>query len=431
MNRSAMRHSFKSALIALPLCVMAACGGSGDGDPAVAAGFTSQTKANTYTAGEQQTPAIARNAAGNMVVVWDSIGQDGSLSGIFGQRYAGGQPVGPEFQANTYTKNKQNQPSVAMDAAGNFVVVWRSSGQDGNGGTIFGQRFAADGTRQGTEFQIGPSNSDFDSQADPSVAMNEKGQFVVAFSNRELSQIKADLELNAEETRFIQARAYGADGTAVGAPVTVFSTVIAIQRAPATGIDKDGNFTVAWLNDAPTGATDVATGSRGVYLRRYDATMTALAAKTAVSDSDGASDRPSLSMNPAGAFVITWERAVDQPELVGIYGRLYAADGTAVAPQFRVSTPAAGLYERSSVGMDSAGNFAVVAQSVQTNGGSAIFLQRYSADASPLGGSTPISDGGFASMYGKIAMAPAGGISLAWQSYGQDGSGRGIFLRTQ
>jgi len=41
--------------------------------------------------------------------------------------------VGSEFQVNTYTTGAQYFPSVAMDATGNFVVVWTSSGQDGDG----------------------------------------------------------------------------------------------------------------------------------------------------------------------------------------------------------------------------------------------------------------------------------------------------------
>lgn len=36
----------------------------------------------------QEFPAIAANPAGNFVIVWESIGQDGQDTGIFGQRFA-------------------------------------------------------------------------------------------------------------------------------------------------------------------------------------------------------------------------------------------------------------------------------------------------------------------------------------------------------
>ncbi|MGL4462065.1 MAG: hypothetical protein ACRC1K_07920, partial [Planctomycetia bacterium] len=35
-------------------------------------------------------------------------------------------PAGVEFQVNTFTTNNQSQPSVAMDADGDFVVAWQS-----------------------------------------------------------------------------------------------------------------------------------------------------------------------------------------------------------------------------------------------------------------------------------------------------------------
>ena len=36
-------------------------------------------------------------------------------------------------------------PSVAVDAGGNFAVVWESFGQDGNSFGVFGQRYASSG----------------------------------------------------------------------------------------------------------------------------------------------------------------------------------------------------------------------------------------------------------------------------------------------
>ena len=41
---------------------------------------------------------------------------------------AAAQPLGAEFQVNTYTTSNQELPSVATDANGNFVVVWESLG---------------------------------------------------------------------------------------------------------------------------------------------------------------------------------------------------------------------------------------------------------------------------------------------------------------
>jgi hypothetical protein len=41
-------------------------------------------------------------------------------------------PVGSEFQVNTHTTAAQMRVDADSDAAGNFVVVWTSDGQDGD-----------------------------------------------------------------------------------------------------------------------------------------------------------------------------------------------------------------------------------------------------------------------------------------------------------
>src|SRR5688572_26685782 len=42
-------------------------------------------------------------------------------------------PHGPEFLVNAYTTNAQYESSIAVDADGDLVVAWSSSGQDGSG----------------------------------------------------------------------------------------------------------------------------------------------------------------------------------------------------------------------------------------------------------------------------------------------------------
>lgn len=414
----------KLALPALALALLAACSsGSDESAPAKITGTdtAASVRANTFTAGDQQTPAIARNSAGDSVVVWDSEGQDGSLAGVYGQRFRKGVPVGSEFRVNTFTSNKQNMPAVGMDAAGNFVVVWRSSNQDSNGGTIYGQRFAANGSRLGSEFQIGPANSDFDSQADPSVAMNESGRFVVAFSNRELNALALFIEALSSERRDVQVRAYNVDGSAATNVITVASNTSTIERSPVIGIDGSGNFAVAWISDGSPAR---------IMVRRYSANGTALSDETQINDSVSANDRPAIAMNSSGRHIVTWERAVNEPELTGINAVLFDSNGTVIKPQFLVANRLLGLLERTSVGIAADGSFMITGQAEQQaiNGGG-IYVQRYNAAGNPVGLPELASDAGSFGMFGRVAMAPNGSFSLAWQSFGQDGSGRGVYTR--
>ena len=67
--------------------------------------------------------------------------QDGSGYGIYAQQFdASANAVGSETRVNTFRTNDQHAVDVAMDAAGDFVVVWQSEGQDGSG---IGRVFAA------------------------------------------------------------------------------------------------------------------------------------------------------------------------------------------------------------------------------------------------------------------------------------------------
>src|SRR6185436_14277277 len=119
---------------------------------------------------------------GDFVVTWSSADQDGAASGIFGRRFdSSGVPQAAEFQVNSYTAASQLYSAVAMSAAGSFVVVWESNGQDGESGSVFAQRFDAGGAPLGVEFGVNtytPSNQQY-----PDVAADDLGGFVVAWES--------------------------------------------------------------------------------------------------------------------------------------------------------------------------------------------------------------------------------------------------------
>jgi hypothetical protein len=100
-------------------------------------------RVNTTTADFQITPSVAADSAGNFVVAWtNNAGYGGAPPDVFGQRFASdGTPLGPEFGIATYTTNGQNRTAIAADSAGNFVVIWDSAGEDGSGTGVFGQRY--------------------------------------------------------------------------------------------------------------------------------------------------------------------------------------------------------------------------------------------------------------------------------------------------
>jgi hypothetical protein len=139
---------------------------------------------NTHTANSQTDADLAIDAAGNFVVVWEGWAQDDAPNadpGIFGQRFdsAGGR-LGGEFRVNTFTTGPQDRPSVAREPGGAFVVTWRS-GQDLDLTEVLGQRFSPSGTPIGPEFLVNTFTT-FE-QEQGVVAALGGAEFVVAWTS--------------------------------------------------------------------------------------------------------------------------------------------------------------------------------------------------------------------------------------------------------
>ncbi len=147
-----------------------------------------QFRVNSYTPDTQRLPSVAMAPGGDFVVVWESVGSDNgdsSSTSIQGQRYASnGDALGGQFRVNTYTLNNQQTPSVAVDPDGDFVVVWHGSGSDNgdsSGSSVQGQRYTSNGDPLGGQFQVNSYTPN--DQVVASVAVDAKGDFVVVWQS--------------------------------------------------------------------------------------------------------------------------------------------------------------------------------------------------------------------------------------------------------
>jgi len=137
---------------------------------------------NALTTDFQGFPKVSFDGKGAFVVVWASTTQTGAAADVFGQRYtSAGVRAGTQFQINTYALDFQIQPDIASDSVGNFVVVWSSFSQDGDSYGIFGQLYASSGGRVGSEFRVNTFTTN--RQIDPSVSSDSTGHFVVAWQS--------------------------------------------------------------------------------------------------------------------------------------------------------------------------------------------------------------------------------------------------------
>ncbi len=103
--------------------------------------LASELQINSFTGSSQRNPSVATVAGGDFVVAWSNYQADLSVD-IFAQRFASdGIRVAAELQVNTYTSHNQTVASVAALGADGFVVTWESYGQDGSLLGVFAQRF--------------------------------------------------------------------------------------------------------------------------------------------------------------------------------------------------------------------------------------------------------------------------------------------------
>lgn len=84
---------------------------------------------NTHTGGAQDAAAVTGRAAGDALIAWHSSGEDGSERGVYA-RYidAAGKPSGAAFRVNSMTAGDQVGPALAVNDDGLCVVVWQGNG---------------------------------------------------------------------------------------------------------------------------------------------------------------------------------------------------------------------------------------------------------------------------------------------------------------
>ena len=370
---------------------------------------------NTFTTNSQDTPAVAVDAEGNYVVVWESFDQDGDGDGVYAQRYDRfGNALGSEIQVNASTNGDQDDPVVGMDANGNFVVAWTDD--TGSSVSVQARRFDSNGNAVGSQFIV---NSTFvDDQDTPAIAMNANGQFVITWESRNQDG----------DGEGVYAQVYDSAGNEVGGEIAVNASTTGDQHDPVAGIDSNGNFVIAWTDKPFVGDPE----SGAVRARRFDSAGNALGSQFLVNSTGvDAQDTPAIAMNANGDFVITWESRNQDGDGDGVYAQRYDNTGAKVGGEIAVNTLTASNQDDPSVAIDANGNFLVAWESFSQDGSSdGVFGQYFDNTGAKLGSEFQINTH-TASGQREVALTmDANGNAIAvWQSSGQDGSGNGVYAQ--
>jgi hypothetical protein len=171
--------------------------------------------------GVYSNPQVAISDNGRFVVAWPGLARLYNLDGT---------PSGPAFSVVPSSHNTSYfSNSVAMDAVGNFAVVYRAR-KNGGAATITVQQFTAAGAANGRAIDVGISHID---NGGTSLAMDATGRIVVAWEE-------------AGGSLFVYAQRLSATGQKVGAQIVVTSAPNPGVYLSSLSMNRAGRFAVAW-----------------------------------------------------------------------------------------------------------------------------------------------------------------------------------------
>jgi hypothetical protein len=276
------------------------------------------------SANSLSVPAIAMDAAGDSIVVWQTVH-------IMTRRFdPSGAPLTDEV-AITTVPGDQVDPAVAMDSAGNYVVAWQSYADY----SVHAQRFNAAGVAQTGDIVVAPLTST-PLNSKPAVAIVPSG-FSVFWDNNDthihgmhydgtgnllgaidvpeaqvvhLPRVAADAGGN-----FVAVYDSGAEftagrdsaGKAVGMQFSLSATAAATTFSPVVAAEPAGNFAVAYGNTGDT--TGAADSGPGYYINVFNANASPrsnILRIDTTGDTSGADAAPAIAIDAAGDFAVSW-----------------------------------------------------------------------------------------------------------------------------
>ncbi len=145
--------------------------------------LTGRVKVNSSTIfSGTLNPAVAMDGLGNTVVCWQDDRNNASTD-IYFQRYdAQGRPIGSNRLVNNVLRDDQINPAVAANADGEFIIVWddRRDYSSAHMGNIYSQRYSVFGTALDSNRVIShhPANQ---LPYKPSVALQRNGDYMAVW----------------------------------------------------------------------------------------------------------------------------------------------------------------------------------------------------------------------------------------------------------
>ena len=275
-----------------------------------------ETRINTYTSANQKNPYAASNGT-NYFITWQSVWQDGSEEGVYGQLLdLNGNKIGSEFHISTRNIESQRNPSIATDN-NNYFVTWQSYWQDGSYQGVYGQLYDSTGNKIGSEFRINSYTTN--SQNDPDIACNGNNYLVTWHSNEQIG--------NYYE---IYGQFYSLTGSKIGSEFRVNSYTTNEQKY--SSISTDGtNYFVTWYSLYQDGS------SWGIFGQLYSDDGIKIGQEFQINQSTLSDQLHPNTASNGNNFLVTWDSYPQDGDGDAVIGQFYSSTSEKIGSEFQIN----------------------------------------------------------------------------------------------
>lgn len=286
--------------------------------------------------GQIGNPDVAMNDEGKSVVMWQDKG--GQTYEIYGQAFdSAGIPKGVPFRVNHFRPNDQKNPQVAMNSKGDYTAVWQSYKQDGSGTGIFGRQFIWGSKTKYKEFRVNTYIRN--DQANPDIAMNDNGKFVVVWVSE---------KDNGTKTKKIFAQRFTPEGDPEGDEMEISTEDnVKLMENPAVAMDQNGGFAVVWQAKTDNGYD--------IFAQIYDWDGNPVSDEDILVNTTTAQDQitPSVVYTSSNQYMIVWGNTTMHDVLEvpqeNIVGQILSSNGQKFGSEIEITEPIFGHHEEPSV----------------------------------------------------------------------------------
>jgi len=287
--------------------------------------LTDELDINQTQTGNQKAPAVATDANGNLIILWQGPGDDGD--DIWCRKFdANGLPDTNEFIININRTDEQLNPEIAINNFGRYIIVWESNSVPQPGDkAICGRILDDNGSGIGGELVLSDGN---DICRFPAVALSNDAEAVLVW-------------VRDSATQEVHRRQFPADGNA---PVNKSFKVndspnLNSLTRPAIAMDSAGNYVIAWDGHQSDHDQD------DIYLRPFHSTGANNIQYKVNAGNDGAQRNPVMILYDDRELLLLWEGdSSDENNKLDIFGRRLLVSFTQtgepnkIGDEFRLNT---------------------------------------------------------------------------------------------